>query len=139
MKKDSVFEWKLIQQHAFDEIKQLLSSKICLGYFDVKDQIKVFADASPVGLGAVLVQINEHTDVEKRYAQTEKKALALVWAVERFHFFLFGRIFDLVTDHKPLEVIFGPKSKPCARIERWVLRLQSYQYRVIYKLLIKIL
>lgn len=39
----------------------------------------------------------------------------------------------MVTDHKPLEVIFGVKSRPCARIERWVLRLQSYKYRVIYK------
>lgn len=38
--------------------------------------------------------------------------------------------FDLITDHKPLEVIFGPRSKPCARIERWVLRLQSYRFKV---------
>lgn len=46
---------------------------------------------------------------------------------------MFGRTFDLITDHKPLEVIFGPRSRPCARIERWVLRLQSYKYNVIYK------
>ena len=30
---------------------------------------------------------------------------------------------ELITDHKPLEVIYRPKSKLCARIERWVLRL----------------
>ena len=36
-------------------------------------------------------------------------------------------------DHRPLEVIFGPHSRPCARIERWVLRLQSYNFKVIYK------
>jgi len=40
--------------------------------------------------------------------------------------------FDLVTDHKPLEVIYGPRSKPCARIERWVIRLQPYDFRVVY-------
>ena len=40
--------------------------------------------------------------------------------------------FDLVTDHKPLEVIFGPPSKPSARIERWVIRLQPYDFRVVY-------
>lgn len=73
------------------------------------------------------------SDVEKRYAQTEKEALALVWAVERFHFYLYGRTFELVTDHKPLEVIFGARSKPCARIERWVLRIQSYKYKVVYR------
>lgn len=60
--------------------------------------------------------------------------MALVWAVERFHFYLYGRdTFELVTDHKALEIIFNPKSKPCARIERWVLRLQSYRFKVVYK------
>lgn len=74
------------------------------------------------------------SEVEKRYAQTEKEALALVWAVERFHYYLYGRsTFELVTDHKALEVIFNPKSKPCARIERWVLRPQSYRFKVVYK------
>lgn len=105
----------------------------------------MITDASPVGLGAVLLQINDSgpriisyaskslSDVEKRYAQIEKEALALVWAVERFHFYLYGRTFELVTDHKPLEVIFGARSKPCARIKRWVLRIQSYKYKVVYR------
>ena len=52
--------------------------------------------------------------------------------VEHFNIFLFGKCFDLITDHKPL-VLFDPKSKPCARIERWVLRLQSYDYIVQYR------
>ena len=64
--------------------------------------------------------------VERRYSQTEKEALALVWSVERFHVYLLGREFELVIDHKPLEIIYSPKSKPSARIERWVLRLQPY-------------
>lgn len=38
----------------------------------------------------------------------------------------------LITDHKPLEIIFSPKAKPCARIERWALRLQSYKFNVKY-------
>lgn len=117
-----------------------------LGYYDPKDKTTVMADASPVGLGAVLIQSDNNgprviaygnkslTDVEKRYCQTEKEALALDWAVEHFKIYLFGKeSFDLVTDHKPLEVIFGRRSKPCARIERWVLRLQSYNFRVLYK------
>ena len=66
------------------------------------------------------------TDCEKRYCQTEKEALALVWTVEHFNIYLYGKdSFELISDHKPLEVIFGINSKPCARIERWVLRLQS--------------
>lgn len=54
--------------------------------------------------------------------------------MEHFHMYLYGKNeFELVTDHKPLEVIFSARSKPCARIERWILRLQSYNYKVIYK------
>ena len=48
--------------------------------------------------------------------------------------FLFGANFTLITDHKPLEVIYGsPKSKPSARIERWILRLQPYDFTAVYK------
>lgn len=99
-----------------------------------------------MGLGAVLLQYDLEgprviaygnkslSDCERRYCQTEKEALALVWAVEHFHIYLYGKTdFELVTDHKPLEIIFGEKSKPCARIERWVLRLQSYTFKVKYR------
>ena len=44
-----------------------------------------------------------------------------------------GREFDLVTDHKPLEIIYSPKSKPSARTERWVLQLQPHHFHIIYK------
>ena len=74
------------------------------------------------------------TDVERRYSQTEKEALGLVWACERFHayIYIFGIEFELVTDHKPLEVIYSRRSKPCARIERWVIRLQPYRSKVVH-------
>lgn len=140
------FKWNNEQQQAFDKIKNHLANGHVLGYFDNKDKTQLIADTSPVGLGAVLIQYDKNdnsrvisfaskslSDVEKRYAQTEKEALALVWACERFHFYLYGRKFELVTDHNPLEVIFGAKSKPCARIERWVLRLQSYKHKIVYK------
>ena len=106
---------------------------------------RVIADASPVGHGAILLQEQQGTlrvtsfasrtlsDVEQRYSQTEKEALALVWACERFSMYLIGRHFHLVTDHKPLEILYSPRSKPPARIERWVLRLQSFNFTIVYK------
>lgn len=139
------FHWGPQQGKAFSLLKSQLASGSILGYYDPKHKTQLIADASPVGLGSVLVQDtgNEFrviewasrslTETERRYCQTEKEALALVWAVERHHYYLYGRTFDLVTDHRALEVIFSPKSRPCARIERWVLRLQSYKYNVIYK------
>lgn len=145
-RKDTNFTWDSGRKAAFAELKQQLSSDLVLGYYNVHDRTQVYADASPVGLGAVLIQFNKDgvprvisyaskslSDTEKRYCQTETEALALVWAVERFHFYFFGRSFELITDHKALETIFAPKSKPCARIERWVLRLQSYKFNVIYR------
>lgn len=137
--------WKEKQVSAFVELKQSLTNLRTLGFYDPHDKTKVIADASPVGLGAVLIQCDMQgprviayghkslTDVEKRYCQTEKEALALVWAIEHFNMYLYGlKEFELITDHKPLEVIFGSRSKPCARIERWVLRLQAYNYKVVH-------
>ena len=89
---------------------------------------KLITDASPVGLGAVLTQdqIGEDrviwnasrslSEVEKRYSQTEREALGVVWACERFHMYLYGIDFELLTDHKPLEFICSMKAKPSAKI-----------------------
>lgn len=138
--------WLKEQDEAFTELKESLSSIKTLGYYDPQDRTQVLADASPVALGSVLVQINSQgpriiaygnkslNQVERRYCQTEKEALALVWAVEHFNIYLYGmKQFEFISDHKPLEIIFGQNSKPCARIERWVLRLQAYNYKIIYK------
>ena len=70
------------------------------------------------------------TDAERRYSQTEKEALAIVWVCERLHPICMGFSLKLLTDHKPLEFIYSPKSKPCARIEHLVLRMQQYTYTV---------
>lgn len=136
------FNWGQEQEHAFEELKRRLTNAQTLGYYDPKAETIVITDASPVGLGAVLVQKQNGdervicyasrtlSDVEKRYSQTEKEALGIVWACERFHMYLYGTEFELRTDHKPLEFIYSKKSKPCARIERWVLRLQTYTFKV---------
>ena len=132
------------QRTAFNTLKKCLSSSQTLGYFDLKYKTKVVADASPFGLGAILIQDQDDgprvisyaarslSDVESRYHQTEREALSLVWACEKFKPYLIGNKFDLVTDHEPLKVIYGPRSKPCARIERWVLRLMPYDFNVVY-------
>ncbi|XP_061173730.1 uncharacterized protein LOC133182897 [Saccostrea echinata] len=68
------------------------------------------------------------------YSQTEKEALAIVWGIEHFHLYLFGAEFILTTDYKPLEIIFdNTRSKSPARIERWRLRLQPYDFTVEYR------
>ena len=147
-KKNVKFKWTYQHQQAFETLTQVLTSAPVMAYFDVTKETYVTVDASPVGISAILGQrINETDDyravayasraltaVERRYSETEREALAIVWAVEHYHLFLFGATFTLITDHKPLEVIYGsPKSKPSARMERWVLRLQPYDFAVVYK------
>ena len=62
------------------------------------------------------------------------EGLSLVWGIEHFRLFLIGSEFDVITDHKALESIFNnPKSKSPARIEFWMMRLQLYNFKVIYK------
>ena len=149
-KKNVRFEWSEEHDDAFDTLKQTLTSAPCMSYFDKRNDTYVTVDASPVGISAILAQQPKHedgdhqqtiayasralTETEKRYSQTEKEALAIVWAVEHFHLFLFGSEFTLVTDHKPLEIIYGKRTaKTSARIERWVLRLQPYSFKIVYK------
>lgn len=143
-KNDTKFEWLKEQEEAFKEIKaQLINADSrVMTYFDPKKRTSVITDASPVGISAILEQEGKVicyasrslTDVEKRYSQTEREGLAIVWACEYFNVYLYGAEFDLITDHKPLEIILNnPKSKPPARIARWSIRLAQYKYNVIYK------
>ena len=143
-KKGVRFEFGEEQKNAFNELKRRLSSAETLGYFDKDAKTLIIAHASPVGLGAILIQEQQGrkrvisyaskslSAVEKRYSQTEKEALAVVWACERFHVYLYGIEFELYTDHKPVETIYSSRSKPCARIERWTLRLLPYKLQVKY-------
>ena len=132
------------QKSSFEALKKSMAKACTLAYFDKKAPTKIVTDASPVGLGTVLLQKQDGfwvpvnyasrvlTDCESRYSQTEKEALGLVWGCERFHAYVYGMPFEMVTDHKPLETIYGPRSKLCVRIERWVLRLQSHDFKVVY-------
>ena len=141
-KKEVQWKWGTKEQSAFDTLKNKLCEKRVLAYFDINAETELVVDGSPVGLGAILVQNDQPvayasralTEVERRYSQTEREALAIVWGVEYFHLYLFGSTFTLVTDHKPLEMILNnPYSKQPARIERWNLRLSQYSYSVTYR------
>jgi len=147
-KKNAYFQWETAHQKAFNKLKAALTTAPVMSYFDKSKDTILTVDASPVGVSGILAQQSKDsgdyhvlayasralTSVEKRYSQTEKEALSIVWAIEHFHLYLFGHPFTLITDHKPLETIYGHnKAKTSARIERWILRLQPYDFSVVYK------
>ena len=103
--------WDEPQQKAFDSLKQALTMQPILKMADLSKPFTLQVDASSAGLGAVLLQDEEGKKrpiayasrklkpSEKSYAVVEKECLALVWAVQKFHRYLYGAAFTVETDH----------------------------------------
>jgi len=136
------FEWTNQQETAFRQLKNALSSDQVMTYFDPSKDTELWVDASPVGVSGILIQDNKIiaygsrslTPVEQRYSQTEREALACVWGCQHFHLYLFGKEFTLISDHRCLESIFNnTKQIQSARLERWRLRLTTYNFKVKYR------
>ena len=145
-KSDEPWIWAEEQENAFQTLKNILSSDTVMSYFDPAKETQLRVDASPVGLAAILSQDNKIvayasralSPVEQRYSQTERECLSIVWGIEHFHLYVYGKSFTLISDHKPLIHILGtqasPKSKrQSLRLERWRLRLVTYDFTIRYE------
>ena len=106
---------------------------------DIHDQA---FDTIKKGLGASLLQDGKSiayasqalTCTETNYAQIEKELLAIVFGVERFHQYTYGRKVVVDSDHKPLETIFGKSLATATRpLQKMFMRLQSYDLDIPYK------
>ncbi|XP_045210963.2 uncharacterized protein K02A2.6-like [Mercenaria mercenaria] len=119
-----------------------------MAFFDPRKEIIVRVEASFYqGLSAGLFQKTTKgiqpvhdisrslTDTEKRYSQTEKDALAVKWAKNRFRIYLLGAPkFKIISSHKPLIPMFNKTStKLPPRIEKWVMDMQDVDYELIYE------
>ena len=144
------WHWSAECQQAFQTAKDNLTTSKVLVHYDPALPMKMAADASAYGVGAVISHVlpdgterpiafvsRTLTASERNYAQLEKEALALIFGVKRFHQYLYGRHFTLVTDHKPLTTILGPKkgipSLAAARLQRWAIILAAYNYSIEFK------
>ena len=113
VKNDVHFQWGPEQDKALNQIKSLLSDPPILQYFDPKAKSMIQADASQRGLEAVLLQRGQPiayasrslNTTEQNYAQIEKELLAIVFASEKFHHYIYGFHTVIQSDHKPLESI----------------------------------
>ena len=98
------------QQQALVNLKRILGSEILLKFYDEQEPLTIQADASNTGLGACLLQNNQTicyasrplTSTEIRYAQIEKDMLAILFAAQRFHHYIYGVEVVVHSDHKPL-------------------------------------
>ncbi|XP_060126817.1 uncharacterized protein K02A2.6-like [Zootoca vivipara] len=142
--------WGQRQRAAFQAVKDLLVSNSVLAHFDERLPVVLACDASPYGIGAVLGhQLPDGREVpvayfsqtlaaaERNYSQIDKEGLAIVKGVKKFHDFLYGRPFTIVTDHKPLLGLFAPEKQTpqvlSPRVLRWSIFLAGYQYALIHR------
>jgi len=149
-RKNVQWKWGAEEQSAFQKLKELLSMDTVLAHFDPTLPIGISCDASEVGLGVVLFHRYQDgserpianvsktlTETQRHYSQIQKEALAIVFGLNKFHQFLYGRKFILVTDHKPLLALFGPsKATPALaanRLTQWALMLSQYDYSIEYR------
>ena len=114
--------------------------KLC--FFDEAKAVTIQCDASSTELGAALLQQGQPVAYASRtlspeelnYAQIEKELLAAVFAMEKFDQYVYGRQVTVESDHKPLQTITAkPLLTAPKRLQRMLLRLQRYDYSVIYK------
>lgn len=142
------FSWKREQAEAFEKLKTaIIDCTKAQGFFSNNDKTSLYTDASPVALGAVLVQEDPSgkkriisfaskllTPTEGRYPQTQKEALAIVWASEHFWFYLLGRKFTLNTDAQGISLILKKErtsaSKILSRAAGWALRMTRFNFDV---------
>lgn len=147
LKDGILFVWGLHQEVAFKKIKEMILKAPTLSHYDPNKQIIVSADSSSYGLGAVLLQENQDgsrsvvsyasrtlNSSERNYAQIEKEALALVWALHKFKDFVIGIEVILETDHKPLLQILQtkPLDDLTPRLLRFRLQIMRYSYKIVY-------
>ena len=141
--KDVKWQWGPDEEESFISLKRSLSNCNSLSYYNINLPTELLVDASPIGLGAILTQRDDSsdlrivayasrslTDTESRYSQTEREMLAVVWACEHFHLYIYGAEFTVLSDHTPLESIVNKVSNTT---ERLCLRLQPYKLVLRYR------
>ncbi|PFX17543.1 Retrovirus-related Pol polyprotein from transposon 17.6 [Stylophora pistillata] len=127
---------------ALDETMKILSTTPVLKYFDPSSTPTLQCDASMHGLGACLMQDGHPvayasrslTPTEVHYAQVVKELLAIVFGVEKFETYLYGRKVLVQPDDKPLVAIFKKSLLNASkRLQRMFFRLQRYEFEVSYR------
>ena len=109
--KDQSWCWTAEHDRAVSQLKEALVTAPVTAYFDPEKATEISVDASPVGIAAILSQVDPKTDdrhvvpyasrsltaTEQRYSQTEREALAVVWDCEHLHLYVYGKPVTIYT------------------------------------------
>ncbi|GBN81723.1 Retrovirus-related Pol polyprotein from transposon 17.6 [Araneus ventricosus] len=142
-KKNTVWTWTESEQNAFTTLKNCFLSPPILSQADFTKPFVLRIDASNYALGAVLLQGPDMEELpteyarrllnsaERSYSTTEREALAVVWALNKFRGYIEGYKITVASDHQPLKWLMKLKS-PSGRVARWSLQLQSFNLNLEY-------
>ena len=140
--KDKVpFNWGPKHQAVFKQMKHEIVRAPILAYYNPKKETVLQTDASVKGLGACLLQDQKPvyfaskalTETQHGYVAIEIESLAVAWAMEKFHHFLYASHFILETDQKPLEAILSKSlNQATPRLQRILIRTFPYTFTVRY-------
>ena len=140
--KPNVVEFGQKEEEAFEKLKKLICSKPVLQMPNLSNVFILQTDASDHSIGAALLQEHEGKLMpisfasrklvprERNYCIMEKECLAVVWAIQKFKVYLYGKEFILQTDHQPLICMNNDKVHN-ERIFRWSLLLQPFRFRIV--------
>jgi hypothetical protein len=145
-----MFEMTYDRVMNFEELKKLLTTAPVLAQPDYSLPFILYIDACWDGLGAALHQefLIDDTKTEKpivfisrqikkseqRYGASQMECLALVWALEKLHYYLEGSTFVVITDFTAVKTLVNMKS-PNRHMLRWQIAIQQYrgQMTIIHK------
>ena len=132
--------WESEQQNAFEAIKQVIMTLPVLTYFDKTKKHTIQCNASKKGLGIVLLHESKPvmymsralTETEQKYSNIERELLAIVFALERLNYYIFGRTITVQNDHQPLHSIWKKSIVSASpRLQRLLLRLAHYDLNIV--------
>lgn len=139
-RKNAKFIWSSQCEKSFKTIKHEIASERVLVPYDPRYPLQLACDASPTGIAGVLSHIIDDQErpiafaskslknAEKNYSQIDREALEIMFAVDYFYHYLFGRSLKLITDNQPLLRIFHQNSN-----KRYAVFLSAFNYEVVYK------
>ena len=129
------WSWTNECEAAWKSVKCQLKKAPILSYFSPEKELVVQVDSSKNGLGAVLLQDGKPLEfasrslkpTERKWAQIEKEALAVLYGLERFDQYTYGRKVIIQNDHKPLDTILKkPLSQALKRLQDFIMKLFRY-------------
>lgn len=145
LRKNVAFNFDDNCKRAFELLKKELTKSPTLRLYNPTAEIELHTDASALAYAAILLQkqntggwaplafYSQSTNVaEQNYHSFELEMMAVVKAIERFHIYLYGISFTVITDCHALVFALN-KAHLNPRIARWTLRLQAYTFKVVHR------